>query len=267
MQIYKIPFVIIILLFFLNSSIANEFLIMQSTTSTANTGLLDKISEEFKKDTGIELRTVAVGTGQALQNARNGDADIVMVHSKIDEIQFIKDGFGLERIEFMYNDFLLVGPDSGSLKISTKDSITDALKSISENSLMFISRDDLSGTHKKELMLWEMTGIMPFKSNWYIKSGSGMLSTLNIASELNAYLITDRGTWISFDKKKDLKIIYEKDKLLNNPYSIIALNPKKFPHVKYNKAKIFIDWILGDKGHQIINNFKINGQQLFFTYK
>ena len=212
MKIIRIS--LIFLFFWEQSSFAREYLILQSTTSTANTGLLDKLSENFFLESGIEIRAVAVGTGMAIENAKKGNADLLMVHSKMDEIKFVEDGYGSERFDLMYNDFVVVGPNDDPAKIAIKTSINDVMVSLYNEDYNFVSRDDNSGTHKKEILLWKLTGLSAPNNSSYIKTGSGMANTLNIAAETYSYLLTDRGTWLSFKNKKNLKILFEKD-LLN----------------------------------------------------
>tara|TARA_B100000530_G_scaffold316325_1_gene246545 strand:+ start:199 stop:996 length:798 start_codon:yes stop_codon:yes gene_type:complete len=260
----KIFFLIITL--FVSNTFAKDYIIVQSTTSTANTGLLDLLSEEFSLDTGIEVRAVAVGTGTAIANARKGDGDVLIVHSKVDELKFVQDGFGVERYDLMYNDFVILGPNNDPAKIKDKKNILEVMIALSSPDYKFISRDDYSGTHKKELSLWQESGLGIPKDSSYIKSGSGMASTINIANEMQAYVLTDRGTWIAFQNKNNLEILYENDKSLFNPYGIIVVSPKKHPHVEYEKSNKFVEWLLKGRGKNLINNYTIEGQKLFFTY-
>ena len=263
MKLVKYIFIFI----FITSSelFSREYLVVQSTTSTVNTGLLDMLSNYFQKETGIEVRTIAVGTGTAISNAKNGDGDVLLVHSKLDELKFVEDGYGVERYELMYNDFIFVGPRDDPAKISNAKNIKDVMKIINLSKFKFISRDDNSGTHKKELSLWKNNNLsLPDHKN-YIRTGTGMANTLNIASEMQAYTFTDRGTWISFPNKKDLKILYENDESLHNPYGIIAVSPKKFPHVEYEKSLKFIEWLTQGKGKDLIKSFEIDGERLFFV--
>ena len=253
-------------IFFSISLQARDYIIVQSTTSTANTGLLDILSERFFIQTGIEVRAVAVGTGTAIANAKKGDGDILIVHSKLDELKFIKEGFGVERFDLMYNDFIIVGPTSDPANISNKNNINDVMKQLANTKYKFISRDDNSGTHKKELKLWKIADLQVPKDKSYIKTGSSMANAINVAAEMQAYLLTDRGTWISFKNKNDLSILFQRKEALFNPYGVIAVNPKKFPHVEYEKSKIFINWLLEGEGKQLINNYKVDNQKLFFTY-
>lgn len=259
-------FLVILILSPLSLS-GRDYIILQSTTSTANTGLLDLLSREFFLETGIEVRSVAVGTGTAINNAKKGDGDVLMVHSKSDEIQFIKEGYGVERFDLMYNDFVIIGPKSDPAKIKKKNDIDSVMETLADPKYKFISRDDNSGTYKKEIALWSNRGSEIFNNPSYIKTGSGMASTINIASEMQAYTLTDRGTWISFTNKKNLAILFEGDEKLFNPYGVIVVNPKKFPHIEYEKSMLFINWLLQGNGYKLINDYKIKDQQLFFTYE
>ena len=252
-------------LFFSISVYSKDFIIIQSTTSIANTGLLDLLASEFKNKTGISIRPIAVGTGNAIANAKRGDGDLLFVHSKKDELEFIEEGYGVQRYEVMYNKFILVGPKSDPLKISQEEDILSALKKIYNSEYKFISRDDNSGTHKKEQELWSLANIKKFDSDKYIKTGTSMANTLNIASEIDAYTISDKGTWLSFKNKNNLKILFEGGDELHNPYGIIAVNPEKFPHVEYNKSQKFIEWLIAGEGKDVINRFKYNGEKLFHT--
>lgn len=258
--------ILIIFSLFAHSIQARDYIIVQSTTSTANTGLLDVLSEKFLEETGIEVRAVAVGTGTAIANAKKGDGDVLMVHAKEDELKFVQEGYGVERIDLMYNDFVLVGPKNDPANIREEKDIIGVMQKLLAPSIKFISRDDNSGTHKKELFLWQLIGIQTPEHNSYIKTGSGMANTINIASEMQGYVLTDRGTWISFKNKNDLVILFEGDRALFNPYGIIAVNPHRFAHVEYAKSKKFINWLINGKGNSLIRNYTIDGQQLFFTY-
>ena len=266
-NIKKISIVFFLFIFFSTSIEARKYLIIQSTTSTKNSGLLDVIEEVFEKEFEIDIRFVSAGTGQAIINARNGNGDLILVHSLEDEINFVNEGYGVERHEIMYNDFIIVGPANDPANISNVNSITKAMQNLSRGHAPFLSRDDDSGTHKKEQSLWKLAGIT-IKENdtWYLRNGLGMGITLNMASELNAYTLSDRGTWLSFKNKGNLEVLFEKDKLLINPYAVIAVNPKKFPDSEYNNSMLFVNWLKSETGKATINNFKINGKQLFFAY-
>ncbi len=245
---------------------AEKFIVLQSTTSTANSGLYDHLLPIFTKKTGIEVRVVAVGTGQALKNAANGDGDVLLVHAKPAEEKFVADGFGVERFDVMYNDFVFVGPPSDPAGIAgTKDAVA-ALKKIAAAKAPFASRGDNSGTHKKERALWKAAGIDPTQQSgaWYRETGSGMGATLNAAVGMNAYAMTDRGTWISFKNRGDFTITVQGDKDLFNQYGVILVNPKRHPHVKVAEGQAFIDWVLSQEGQGAIRSYKLGGQQLFF---
>jgi tungstate transport system substrate-binding protein len=244
----------------------DNFIIVQSTTSTQNSGLFDYILPQFTTKTGIEVRVVAVGTGQALKNARNGDGDVVLVHSKPDEEEFVAEGWGVKRHDVMYNDFVIVGPASDPAGIAGVKDADEAFKKIAEAKASFASRGDDSGTNKEEMRLWEAAGIDAKKASgdWYLETGSGMGATLNTAVGKQAYTLTDRGTWLSFANKDDFKILVEGDPKLFNQYGVILVNPEKHPTVKAKQGQAFIDWLTGPEGQAAIANYKIDGQQLFF---
>ena len=248
------------------SRAADNFIIVQSTTSTQNSGLFEHILPLFTKKTGIEVRVVAVGTGQALKNAQKGDGDVVLVHSQPDEEKFVADGWGVERYPVMYNDFIIVGPATDPAKIAGMKQAPEALKKIAEAQTPFASRADDSGTHKAELKLWHEAGVDPKASSgsWYLETGSGMGATLNIAVGKQAYALTDRGTWLAFANKGDFKVMVEGDNKLFNQYGVILVNPAKHPNVKAEQGQAFIDWLTGPEGQAGIANYKIDGQQLFF---
>ena len=244
----------------------DKFIIVQSTTSTQNSGLFDHILPIFTKKTGIEVRVVAVGTGQALKNAANGDGDVVLVHSKPDEEKFVTDGWGVKRYDVMYNDFIIVGPAADPAKIAGLKDAAASLKKIADAEAPFASRADELGTHKAELKLWQDAGVDPKPSSgkWYLETGSGMGATLNTAVGKQAYALTDRGTWLSFANKDDFKILVESDPKLFNQYGVILVNPAKHPNVKEKEGQAFIDWLTGPEGQAAIANYKIEGEQLFF---
>ena len=248
------------------SRAADNFIIVQSTTSTQNSGLFEHILPLFTKKTGIEVRVVAVGTGQALKNAQKGDGDVVLVHSQPDEEKFVADGWGVKRYPVMYNDFIIVGPAADPAKIAGMKQAPEALKKIAEAQTPFASRADDSGTHKAELKLWHEAGVDPKASSgsWYLETGSGMGATLNIAVGKQAYALTDRGTWLAFANKGDFKVMVEGDNKLFNQYGVILVNPAKHPNVKAKQGQAFIDWLTGPEGQAAIANYKIDGQQLFF---
>lgn len=244
----------------------DKSILLQSTTSTANSGLYAYILPMFTKKTGIKVNVVAVGTGQAIKNARNGDGDVLLVHAKSAEDKFVAEGYGVERFDVMYNDFIVVGPAADPAGIAGMDNAVAALQKIAKSAIPFASRGDNSGTHKKEMSLWKAAGIDPTAASgtWYRETGSGMGATLNAAVGMGAYTLTDRGTWISFKNKGDLKVVVEGDKDLFNQYGVILVNPKKHPNVKVAEGQTFIDWILSDEGQAAIASYKLGGQQLFF---
>jgi tungstate transport system substrate-binding protein len=244
----------------------DKFIIVQSTTSTQNSGLFEHILPLFTKKTGIEVRVVAVGTGQALKNAENGDGDVVLVHSKPDEEKFVADGWGVKRYDVMYNDFIIVGPAADPAKIAGVKDPVQAFKQIAEAKAPFASRADDSGTNKAELKLWQDAGTDAKASSggWYLETGSGMGATLNTAVGKQAYTLTDRGTWLSFANEDDFKVLVEGDPKLFNQYGVILVNPEKHPNVKAKEGQAFIDWLIGSEGQAAIASYKIDGQQLFF---
>ncbi len=241
-------------------------IILSTTTSTQDSGLLDYLLPKFTEDTGVEVKVVAVGTGKALQMGKDGEADILLVHAKASEEEFVKEGHGLERKDVMYNDFILVGPKDDPLKLKENSSndILTGLKTISENQSKFVSRGDDSGTHKKELEIWKEAGIEP-QGEWYISAGSGMADVLKIASEKEAYTLTDRATYLSLRNTLDLDIIIEKDKNLFNQYGIIPVNPEKNDKINAEGAKAFMNWMLSKKGQDLIGKYGVEeyGMPLF----
>lgn len=244
-----------------------DVLMMATTTSTDNTGLLDYLAPKFQQETGIELRWTATGTGKALKLGENCDVDILMVHAPAAEKQFVGAGFGVKRREVMYNDFVIIGPASDPAGVRGK-SIKDALQSIQSRPAVFVSRGDNSGTHKKELSLWKAADLpVPEKEKWYIQTGQGMLTTINVAAERNGYTMTDRGTYIKYEHtmggNPPLKILVEGDPVLLNQYSVIAINPKHCPKTKIDLATKFVDWITGAKAQKAIAEFQLLGKQLF----
>jgi tungstate transport system substrate-binding protein len=243
-----------------------KFIIVQSTTSTQNSGLFGYLLPIFEKKTGIQVRVVAVGTGQALKNARNGDGDVVLVHAKQAELKFLHAGWGVKRYDVMYNDFVIVGPAKDPAHIAGMSDPIAALKKIAAAKAPFASRGDDSGTNKKELTLWKQAGIDARKSSggWYRETGSGMGATLNTAVGMNAYTLADRATWISFKNRRDFKIVVQGSPELFNQYGVMLVNPKKHPTVKAKLGQEFIDWLIGPEGQKAIAGYKIKGQQLFF---
>ena len=243
-----------------------SFIVVQSTTSTQNSGLYEHLLPLFTAKTGIEVRVVAVGTGQAIKNAQNCDGDVLFVHARPAEERFVAEGYGVSRFDVMYNDFVIVGPASDPAGVAGSRDVTGALARIEQAEAPFASRGDDSGTHKAELALWQAAGIDPTSDSgaWYRETGSGMGATLNTAVGMGAYALTDRATWIAFGNRGDFTILVEGDQRLFNQYGIILVNPEKCPNVKADLAQRFIDWVLSDDGQQAIADYKQNGEQLFF---
>jgi len=244
----------------------DKFIIVQSTTSTQNSGLFEHILPMFTEKTGIDVRVVAVGTGQALKNAENGDGDVVLVHSKPDEEKFVAEGWGVKRQDVMYNDFVIVGPAADPAGIAGLKDAAEAFKKIAAAETPFASRGDDSGTNKAELKLWQDAGVdpEPASGTWYLATGSGMGATLNTAVGKQAYALTDRGTWLSFANKGDFKVLVEGDPKLFNQYGVILVNPAKHANVKAKEGQAFIDWLTGSAGQAAIASYKIGDEQLFF---
>jgi len=243
-----------------------KFIVVSSTTSTEQSGLFGYLLPLFEKDTGIKVRVVALGTGQALDMARRGDADVVFVHDRVAEEKFVAEGFGVKRMPVMYNDFVLVGPKSDPAKIAGGKDILEALRKIEAAKAPFVSRGDKSGTNAAELRYWKAAGVdlEAKKGPWYKDTGSGMGPTLNTASSMNGYALTDRGTWLSFKNRGDLAILVEGDQRLFNQYGVMLVNPAKHPHVKKDLGQQFVDWVVSPKGQAAIAGYKVGGEQLFF---
>jgi tungstate transport system substrate-binding protein len=250
----------------LPAAAAENFIVVASTTSTEQSGLFGHILPIFEKKTGIQVRVVALGTGQALDQARRGDADVVFVHDKPAEEKFVAEGYGVKRQEVMYNDFVLIGPKSDPAKVAGGKEITEAFKKIEAAKAPFVSRGDKSGTHNAELRFWKAAGIEleQAKGPWYRDTGSGMGPALNSAASMNAYILADRGTWLSFKNRGELTVLVEGDPRLFNQYGVILVNPAKHPQVKKEMGQQFIDWIVSPEGQKAIADYKIDGQQLFF---
>jgi len=244
----------------------DKSIVVASTTSTQDSGLFGHILPLFKAKTGIDVKVVAQGTGQALDTGRRGDADVVFVHAKAPEEKFVADGFGVRRYPVMYNDFVLIGPKSDPAGIMGMTDIAQALKAIKSRGTPFISRGDRSGTHIAELDLWKAAGIDIGKEKgpWYKEIGQGMGAALNTASAANAYVLADRGTWLSFKNRSDLDILVAGDKRLFNQYGVILVNPEKHPHVKKELGQAFIDWLVSPEGQRAIADYKVGGEQLFY---
>ena len=260
-------FAIGLLLSFYNASFAAEsFITVASTTSTQNSGLFKHILPLFKAYSGINVRVVAVGTGQAIRLAQKGDSDVLFVHHKPSELKFVTDGFGVGRRDVMYNDFVIVGPSADPAGIKGMTDAVAAFRKIQNSKSVFTSRGDDSGTNKKELGLWVTAGIdvKAVSGSWYRETGSGMGATLNAASGMQAYTLTDRGTWISFKNKKDLVLLTEGDVELFNPYGVILVNKTLHSHTKSNEGQTFINWLTSSSGQKAIGAHRVGGKQLFF---
>jgi tungstate transport system substrate-binding protein len=263
---FAISLVALIALSTISAQAQERFITVASTTSTEQSGLFGHLLPRFEQKTGIKVHVVAVGTGQALDLARRGDADVVFVHARSAEEKFLAEGHGVKRYPVMYNDFVLVGPKSDSAKIGGSKDILEALKKLEAAKAPFVSRGDKSGTHLAELDLWKAAGvdIDKAKGPWYRDTGQGMGPALNTASSMNAYIVTDRGTWLAFKNRGDLTILVEGDKRLFNQYGVMLVNPDKHPSVKKELGQMFVDWVISPEGQQAISEYKINGAQLFF---
>jgi tungstate transport system substrate-binding protein len=248
------------------ASAQDKSIVVASTTSTQDSGLFGYLLPLFKAKTGIEVRVVAQGTGQALDTGRRGDADVLLVHAKVQEEKFVADGFGVKRFPVMYNDFVLIGPKRDPAGIKRTSDVLAAFRSIKAKAAPFISRGDNSGTHIAELDLWQTAGvdISKDKGPWYKEIGQGMGAALNTASASNAYVLADRGTWIGFKNRGDLDILVQGDKRLFNQYGVMLVSPARHPHVKQELGQAFIDWLISKEGQNVIAGYKIEGQQLFF---
>ena len=263
----KIVAIIFAVLSWFSAAEAQERAItVASTTSTEQSGLFGYLLPPFSKAAGVDVKVVAVGTGQALDIGRRGDADVVFVHDRPAEDKFMSEGQGVKRFDVMYNDFVIVGPKSDPAHIAGDKDVVDALKKIAAAKAPFISRGDHSGTHEAELRLWKVAGIdvSDAKGAWYREIGQGMGAALNMASSSSAYLLSDRGTWLSFKNRGDLAILTEGDKRLFNQYGVMLVNPAKHPDVKAKDGQAFIDWLISPKGQEIIAGYKVGGEQLFF---
>ena len=250
---------------FAQSSNDNKLIRMATTTSTENSGLMRYLLPYFEKDTSFKTHVIAVGTGKAIRMARDGDVDLLLVHAKKAEQKFIQDGYGVERFPVMYNDFVIVGPKEDQALLEGAKTASEVLQKIANAEKRFISRGDDSGTHKKERSLWMSTSTMPDskKHRWYLEAGQGMGKVLQMAGEMDAFTMTDRGTWLAYSGKSPLQIVFEGDSKLFNPYGIIAVNPAKYSDVNSTGANALIEWITSSKGQQLIGQFKIEGKALF----
>jgi len=244
----------------------DKFITVASTTSTEQSGLFKHLLPIFEKKSGIQVRVVAVGTGQALDIGRRGDADVLLVHAKPLEEKFIAEGYGVKRQDVMYNDFVLIGPKSDRARVAGTRDVVAAFRKVKDAQAPFVSRGDRSGTHFAELEIWKLAGIdiAKEKGPWYRDTGQGMGPALNTAAAMNAYILSDRGTWLSFKNRGELAVAVEGDRRLFNQYGVMLVNPARHPHVKVAMGQAFIDWLLSTEGQQAIGDYKINGQQLFF---
>jgi tungstate transport system substrate-binding protein len=240
-----------------------QTIVMASTTSTEQSGLFGYLLPEFKRASGVDVKVVALGTGQAIDMGRRGDADVLFVHDQVAEEKFVAEGFSTKRLAVMYNDFVLIGPKADPARAKGKD-ITEALKKLSNGNAAFISRGDKSGTHAAELRFWTMAAMADKKGTGYKECGCGMGPALNIAASTGAYVLADRGTWLNFKNRADLAILVEGDNKLFNQYGVMAINPAKHPHVKVAEAQKFVDWVVSPAGQSSIAGYKMGGEQLFF---
>ena len=255
-------FLIFILILLVKNAFANKYITIASTTSTHDTGLLEYINKKFENKYQTKVRALSLGTGQAIKVAMDGNVEILLVHHKKSELEFMNKGYGILRHDLMYNDFVLIGPKKDK---ETCSSIENKMIEIKKSKLLFVSRGDESGTHKKEKELWELSNIrVPFEENWYLSVGQGMGSTLLIANQKNAYTLSDRSTWIAFNKKENLQIVCENLPPLFNQYGIILVSNKINNNLNIEEAKKYIDWITSEEAKKLINNYRVNGKQLFF---
>lgn len=255
-----------LLVFMSSGALAMEHLKLSTTTSTDNSGLLAYLLPAFEKKNNCKVDVIAVGTGKAIKLAEAGDVDVTLVHARSKEDAFVESGFGVNRRDVMYNDFIIIGPAKDPAGVKTAKTAAEAMKKIADAKAVFVSRGDDSGTHVMEKSLWKAAGIEP-KGDWYIEAGRGMGEVINMATERMGYTLTDRGTFIAYQGKTDLPLLFAGDKALFNPYGVIAVNPAKHPHVKYDLAMAFIAFLTSPEGQKMINDFRMNGQQLFFTYE
>jgi tungstate transport system substrate-binding protein len=259
-------FVIAAVLLPFSSVVAQERLILATTTSTENSGLLEILLPPFEKQNNVRVDVIAVGTGQAIKLGENGDADVVMVHARAMEDAFVAAGYGVKRHDLMYNDFVILGPATDPAGASTVKSAVEAFARIAATQEKFISRADLSGTHAMERHIWQSAGLNP-DASWYIEAGRGMGEVIQMATELQGYALADRGTYLAYLDKTDLVIVTQGDERLFNPYGVIAVNPLRHPHVNHKQALALIDYLLSATAREIISGFQVNGKQLFFVYE
>ncbi len=242
---------------------AEPTMVLATTTSTRDTGLLDVLMPAFDKKYGVTTKVVSVGTGEAIEMGKRGDADVILVHARKSEDEFVASGFGVNRKDVMYNFFFLVGPKDDPVGVADLKTVQEAMAKVASSKAKFVSRGDQSGTHKKELAIWSTYGIKPQGEAWYMESGQGMGDTLMMAGEMGAYTLVDSGTWFAFQDKVNLKVVLQGDPILFNPYGVIAVNPEKYPNIHHNAANAFIYFITSDEGQKMIADYKKNGQQLF----
>ena len=266
MRLQKVGLALLAMIWLAQAHAQQAAITVASTTSTEQSGLFGYLLPRFTEAANINVKVVAVGTGQALDIGRRGDADVVFVHDRPAEDKFMSEGQGVKRFDVMYNDFVIVGPKSDPARIAGDKDVVDALRKISAAKAAFISRGDHSGTHEAELRLWKQAGVdvAAAKDGWYREIGQGMGPALNMASSSNAYLLSDRGTWLSFKNRGDLAILTEGDKRLFNQYGVMLVNPDKHPAVKAKEGQAFIDWLISPKGQDAIAGYKLGGEQLFF---
>jgi len=260
---YTFFFITVLLIFFNSVCTAEDILKMSTTTSTENSGLLATLNPAFEKKFNVKLHVIAVGTGKALKIGANGDVDVVFVHAPDAELKYVEQGYFIDRSEVMHNDFVIVGPTNDPAEAKTADSALSAFRKIASHHAVFISRGDDSGTHKKEREIWKKTAINP-QGNWYLSVGQGMGAVLRMADDKQAYALTDRGTQIAYSDKITIKVLFEGDPTLFNPYHIMAVSPEKHSHVRYDLAKKYIEFVTGKEGQSIIKNYRLGGQQLFY---
>jgi len=258
----RVIFALVMLVFASTAQAEERFITLASTTSTQNSGLYDYLLPKFSAETGIAVRVVSVGTGQAIKIAKNGDADVLLVHHRPSEDAFVELGYGIERRDVMYNDFVIIGPQSDPAGVSNQTKARDGLAEIADSTALFISRGDESGTHKREMELWALSGTFP-QGEWYREIGAGMGAALNMAASVDAYTLSDRGTWLSFGNKGNLSLLLSGDDTLFNPYGIILVNPARHPHVKIDMARQFSDWIVSYDAQKAIGAFTLHNMQLF----
>ncbi len=242
----------------------DDFIILATTTSTDDSGLLDFINPLFTQKTGLEVQVVSQGTGAALEIGARGDADVLLVHDRVAELELVESGNFIERYDVMYNDFIMVGPEDDPAGLMNVGSVIDAYSLIAEGGHTFVSRGDDSGTHRMELRLWDSAVINPARQSWYLSVGQGMGDTLNIANEELGYSMTDRGTYVAMKDNLDLVVVLEDDPVLFNQYGVMSVNPEQHNHVKYDYARMYTEFLMSDEGQDLISSFQVNGESLFF---